>query len=137
MIGTSVLKARLLRMEVDHRRLKDRAIYAVLRLIRLLSLLSIVAVTGKSAQAQTPPATPQGQSANPQPVATPPPPKTVSPKAQQDMQEYEESRVSSKKQPSFSSSVTDQRTFCCRQLILTMPSAKFDADGPALRARKG
>lgn len=42
-------------------------------------------------------------------------PKTVSPEAQQDMQEYEESQVSSKKQPSFSSSVTDQRTFWDRR----------------------
>src|ERR1700687_692283 len=102
-------------MEVDHRRLKDRAVYVVLRLVRLLSLVLVSVAIGKSAQAQTPPAAPQAQSANPQPVATPPAPKTVSPKAQQDMQEYEESQVSSKKQPSFSSSVTDQRTFWDRR----------------------
>jgi epsilon-lactone hydrolase len=102
-------------MEVDQRRLTDRTVHLVLRLIRLLSVLAIVVTIGKSAQAQAPPAVPQGQTANPQPVATPPAPKTVSPKAQQDMQEYEESQVSSKKQPSFSSSVTDQRTFWDRR----------------------
>jgi epsilon-lactone hydrolase len=102
-------------MGVDQRRLTDRGGDAVLRVIWLFKRLAIIAAIGTSVPAQTLPTAPQVQIANPQPVATPPAPKTVSPKAQQDMQEYEESQASSEKQPFFSSSVADQRTFWDRR----------------------
>jgi monoterpene epsilon-lactone hydrolase len=102
-------------MGVDQRRLTDRGGDAVLRVIWLFKRLAIIAAIGTSVPAQTLPTAPQVQIANPQPVATPPVPKTVSSKAQQDMQEYEEAQNSSQKQPFFSSSVAEQRAFWDRR----------------------
>jgi acetyl esterase/lipase len=81
----------------------------------LLSLLAILAAGGRLTQAQTASTASPSQNSSQPPVVTPPAPLTVSPKAQQDMREYEESQASSQKQPMSSSSVAEQRAFWDRR----------------------
>lgn len=103
-------------MVVSQWKSRDRAGVNVPRIgAVLLSLLPIVAVSGGVTQAQSPSAAFSSQDSTSQAVVTPPPPQTVSPKAQQDMQEYEESQAASQKQPMSSASVAEQRAFWDRR----------------------
>src|ERR1700719_1155204 len=103
-------------MEVGHWKAMHRAGVRVPGIsCVLLSLLAILAAGGRLTQAQTASTASPSQNSSQPPVVTPPAPLTVSPKAQQDMREYEESQASSQKQPMSSSSVAEQRAFWDRR----------------------